>query len=139
MAIHEDVEVKVTLRPPKEELPEESPFPMPRGEAYTEYPERTPRPHFPGVMKYIKAVSSQEFQIEVYLQSTFDMFDADDLKVFLSIDNGTVSFGIIITKPEVLYRLTTGSPIIIRDMIDINEAGEYCRHSFSFASLEGGE
>ncbi|KAL8787986.1 MAG: hypothetical protein Q9195_007530 [Heterodermia aff. obscurata] len=139
MAIHQDVEVKVALRPASERSSD--PHVLPSGEALKEYLDPSPKLDFDGflVEKYIEGVSDQEFQIEIYFQSTFSMFDADNIKVNLNIDYGTVSSAKIFSRPEIEYNMARGTPLIIRNVYDTNNKTEHRRLSFSFASLQGDE
>lgn len=139
MAIHEDVEVKITLKPAPDPTRRLDP-PTP-GEALKEYDDPDPLVKTPGLLmeKYIEAIPGREFQVEIYLQPSFNMFDADDLAVHLTIDYDTVKTCILYDKPRVLYNMAHERPCILRDVYDYNNTTEHSRISFSFASLEGGE
>ena len=138
MAVAQDIEVKVTLRPTEKAS---SDLPYPPGEALKEYPGPKPKFEYDGTLveKYIEAVAGQEFQIEIYFKPEFDMFDANDLQITLSIDHDTVSISKMIPKYHIVHCSTTGVPLIVRDVYHLNDAGEHRRLSFSFGSLEGGE
>ena len=138
MAIAQDIEVKVTLRPTEEATSDRLSI---RGEALKEYPGPKPKIEYDGdlVEKYVEAVANQEFQIEIYFKPEFDMFDADDVQIRMSIDHDSVRMGKMIPKDHVIHCSSTGSPLIISDMYHLNDAGEHRRLSFSFGSLEGGE
>ena len=138
MAIAQDIEVKVTLRPAEKTSSDRL---YPEGEPLKEYPGPKPKFEYDGslVEKYIEAVANQEFQIEIYFKPEFDMFDADDVQITLSIDYDTVSMGKMIPKYHIVHCSTTGVPLIFRDVYYLNDAGEHRKLSFSFGSLEGGE
>ena len=140
MAIFQDIEVKITLRP-TENLDSHPPYTLPIGEPLKEYHDPKPRfeAHSYWIAKYVESVPDREWQLEVYFKPTFDMFDASDILVDLSIDHGTMDLSRIFNKREVLYRVATGTPLIIRDVYELSDAGEDCRLGLAFGSLQGGE
>ena len=139
MAIHNDVEVKITLRPAQE--PSSIPCVAFPGEALKEYtyPNGTPRIDNIVMMKFIEAVAGQEFQIEVRLLPSFDMLGADDLFVSVTIDDKTVTMCLLYTMAQIQKHQALGQHMIIRDVYDSLDPTQHSKRSFTFGTLEGGE
>ena len=134
MAIRDDIEIKITLRPAQE--PSSDPDLMLPGEALKEYPD----PNDPRrTSTYIEAVPGREFQIEVILLPSFEMYGADDVLVSFSIDDTTVNMRTVYSMAQIQQDLALGRHRIIRDVYDPFNPMQYCKRSFTFGTLEGGE
>ena len=131
MVLLKDFEVKVTLR---------STNGASLGEALKEYR----NPVLPTssdewlAERYIEAKPGQEFQIEIYLKSSFKLFAADGLKILLIIDDRTIAFWNYYNEKEIAANISKSKPFILDDVLN-TDGKQYSRVTFSFGSLNAGE
>ena len=136
MAILQDYEVQIALRPALEEGPG---FQC-EGDPLREYPDPKPTDRFKDVAveRYIEAIPDREFQIQIHLEPSFDLFEADVLRVTVTIDWDTVRFCRYYSKSQIVENTSEEMPFIIQSACT-TDGTDHFRNSFSFGSLESGK
>lgn len=134
MAILQDVEVRIALNTSGKAFSDAV------GHALLEYqtPGTTHGQSLRIVEKYIEVVTRQNFQIEVYLQPSFDLYDADGVRIGVRIDGKTVNFHRWLRKESAEKLRNAGKPLIVSSVRRL-EGVQHFAMGFAFGSLQLGQ
>lgn len=110
------------------------------GEALIEYddPKAAPSGNGFSATKFIEAVTGLEYQVEVYIKPSFELWDADGLDIGVNIDGGVVNQFKFHRISGVEACKKNGKPITV-DSTVYQEGSKWYETPFSFGALNIGK
>lgn len=88
--------------------------------------------------RFIEATTGLKFQIEVNIEPSFELWDADGIYIRVIIDGGVVKKAIFYSKEQVEEQKRTSTPFIDGSAI-YQEGSAWCKAMYSFGSLNIGK
>lgn len=122
MAILDDIEVRIVSKT--------------IGKALSEYDKPNIAPSEDGlsIVKFIKGEPGLEFHIEVFVKSSFSLFQAPGIQICIDIDGGKVESCMYISRKELLKQQAKREPIVFGEVYH-QEGTQYSNRNFIFGSL----